>query len=196
MIVGLGLDVVELSRIAKAHERFGEAFAKRILTSAEMAARTGRDPVLTLAGCFSAKEAAVKALGTGFAEGITFQCLEVLPDPLGRPVLRLFGPAAARARQIGATSLHVSLTHDRGMAAAVVVAEGPPPAPQMGSLARMAPPCSGCAASGGDPDILSPLPSCGPDTDPGLWRGPDERIFPDPAAKRRHPGRRARGRSS
>jgi holo-[acyl-carrier protein] synthase len=190
MIVGLGLDVVELSRIQKAHERFGEAFAKRILTADEMAARTGRDPVLTLAGCFSAKEAAVKALGTGFAEGITFQCLEVLPDPLGRPVLRLFGPAAARARQIGATSLHVSLTHDRGMAAAVVVAEGPSPA------SRTASPCSGCAASGGDPDILSPLPSCGPDTDPGLWRSPDERIFPDPAAKRRHPGRRPRGRSS
>ncbi|NDY55146.1 holo-[acyl-carrier-protein] synthase [Desulfovibrio sulfodismutans] len=193
MIVGLGLDVVELSRIAKAHERFGEAFAKRILTADEMAARTGRDPVLTLAGCFSAKEAAVKALGTGFADGITFQCLEVLPDPLGRPVLRLFGPAAARARQIGATAFHVSLTHDRGMAAAVVVAEGPPPAPRM---AQVASPCSGCAGAPGGPDLLSPLPSCGPDADPGLWRGPGERIFPDPAAKRRHPGRRPRGRSS
>ncbi|MDQ7830529.1 MAG: holo-ACP synthase [Desulfovibrionaceae bacterium] len=196
MIVGLGLDVVELSRIEKAHARFGEAFAKRILTPAEQAARPGRDPVLTLAGCFSAKEAAVKALGTGFTGGITFQCLEVLPDALGRPVLRLFGPAAARAREIGATAFHVSLTHDRGMAAAVVVAEGPPPAPRMGSLAQVAASCSGCAGAPGGPAGLSPLPAAQAGPDPGLWTSPAERVFPDPAAKRRHPGRRPRGRSS
>jgi len=196
MIVGLGLDVVEISRIEKAHDRFGEAFSRRILTPAELASRVGRNPILTLAGCFSAKEAAVKALGTGFTGGITFQCLEVLPDALGRPVLRLSGPAAARARQIGATSFHVSLTHDRGLAAAVVVAEGPSPA------ARPAPSCSGCPGgpggpgTAGDPAGLSPLRAVPSGSDPGTWTPPAERVFPDPAAKRRHPGRRSRGRSS
>ena len=193
MIVGLGLDVVEISRIEKAHDRFGEAFSRRILTPAEMDSRTGRNPILTLAGCFSAKEAAVKALGTGFTGGITFQCLEVLPDALDRPVLRLSGPAAVRARHIGATSFHVSLTHDRGLAAAVVVAEGPSPA------ARPAPSCSGCSGgpgAAGDPAGLTPLRAAPSGPDPGTWTSPAERVFPDPAAKRRHPGRRSRGRSS
>jgi holo-[acyl-carrier protein] synthase len=184
MIVGLGLDVVELSRIARAHERFGEAFCRRILTPGELAARTGSDPVLALAGCFAAKEAAVKALGTGFRAGITFQCLEILPDLLGRPVLRLSGAAAARAREIGAESFHVSITHDRGMAAAVAVAEG--------RAARAASPCAGCAGPGGDPDGLRPLDAGPAGPDPGVWASPAERVFPDPAAKRRHPSRGGR----
>ncbi len=182
MIVGLGLDVVELARIERAHERFGEAFARRILTPAERNWREERLSIPTLAGCFAAKEAAVKALGTGFSGGISFQCVEILPDALGRPVLRLSGPARNRASEIGADALHLSITHDRNTAAAVVVAERLFPAPPA------TPPCAGCPSAGSG---ASGSPQPGPD--PGLWRGPAERVFPDPAGKRRHPARRKRG---
>jgi holo-[acyl-carrier protein] synthase len=190
MIVGLGLDVVDVARIEKSLARFGEAFCRRILTPSEMDARAGRDGqapglALALAGSFAAKEAAVKALGTGFSEGVTFQCLEVLPDALGRPALRLSGAAAARARAIGAESFHISITHDRGVAAAVAVAEG--------RDRPAAPACSGCP--GAAPQGLAPLDPGPAGRDPGIWTPPGERVFPDPAAKRRRPvrgGRRKR----
>jgi len=193
MIVGLGLDVVDVARIEKSLARFGEAFCRRILTPSEMDARAQRAPgfalalAMALSGSFAAKEAAVKALGTGFSEGITFQCLEVLPDALGRPVLRLSGAAAARARAIGAESFHISITHDRGVAAAVVVAEG--------RDRPAAPPCSGCPGAGPAPQGLTPLDPAPAGRDPGIWASPGERVFPDPAAKRRRPvrgGRRKR----
>jgi len=123
MIVGLGLDVTELDRLQTVLDRYGERFLHRILTPAERAAL----PVYRLprlAGLFAAKEAAVKALGTGFSQGIGFSHLEILSDPLGRPVLTLSGPARAQADALGATAWHVSITHGRTTAAAVVVMEG------------------------------------------------------------------------
>jgi len=123
VILGLGLDLVELARIDAALTRFGERFLTRILTPAERANLPLR-PLARVAGLFAAKEAAVKALGTGFAQGIGFSCLEILPDALGRPTLTLAGPALARAQTLGATSWHVSITHERATAAAVVVMEG------------------------------------------------------------------------
>jgi len=126
MIVGLGLDVVELERMEASLTRFGDRFLARILTAAERAAL----PAVSLprvAGLFAAKEAAVKALGTGFSQGIGFGHLEILSDPLGRPVLTLSGPARERADALGATTWHVSITHGRATAAAVVVMEGEMP---------------------------------------------------------------------
>ncbi len=123
MIVGLGLDVVELPRIAAALSRFGDRFCARILTPAESAALPPA-PISRLAGLFAAKEAAVKALGTGFSQGIGFHHLEILPDALGRPILRFFGPAQDRATALGAANVHLSITHSRDTAAAVVVLEG------------------------------------------------------------------------
>jgi holo-[acyl-carrier protein] synthase len=122
VIVGLGLDLVELPRIDAVFSRFGARFLARILTPAERDALPPR-PLARLAGLFAAKEAAAKALGTGFAQGVTFQHLEILPDPLGRPTLTLHGPALAQAERLGATAWHVSITHERGNAAAVVVLE-------------------------------------------------------------------------
>lgn len=123
MILGLGLDVVELDRIATALDRFGDRFLARILTPAE---RDALPPhrLPRVAGLFAAKEAAVKALGTGFSQGIGPGHLEILTDPLGRPVLGLHGPARTRATALGATFWHVSITHGRNTAAAVVIAEG------------------------------------------------------------------------
>ena len=122
MIVGLGLDVTELDRVETILARFGERFLQRILTPAERAALPA-SRLARLAGLFAAKEATVKALGTGFAQGIAFSHLEILSDPLGRPVLGLYGPAMDRAEAIGATNWHVSITHGRTTAAAVVVME-------------------------------------------------------------------------
>jgi holo-[acyl-carrier protein] synthase len=123
MICGLGIDVVELERIKTALARFGDRFTARILTPAERSML----PALALArtaGLFAAKEAAAKALGTGFAQGVTFHTLEILSDAAGRPSLTLSGPALARAATLGATSWHVSITHSRDTAAAVVILEG------------------------------------------------------------------------
>jgi len=123
MILGLGLDVVELDRIEAALARFGGRFLDRILTPAERAALPG-SRLPRVAGLFAAKEAAVKALGTGFSQGIGFPHLEILSDALGRPLLALYGPARERAAAMGATSWHLSITHARATAAAVVVMEG------------------------------------------------------------------------
>ncbi len=122
MIVGLGLDVVELDRIAKAYARFGRRFTARILTPAEMRAMPSH-PAPYLAARFAAKEAAAKALGTGFSQGVTPHALEIVPDRLNRPTLALHGEALERAEKLGATHNWVSITHGRDTAAAVVILE-------------------------------------------------------------------------
>ena len=122
MMLGLGLDLVERDRIDELIERYGERFFARVLTPAERAALP-RDPRARAAGLFAAKEAAVKALGTGFALGIGFHDLEILSDALGRPGLSLSGPAKARALALGADTWHVTITHTRTTAAAVVLLE-------------------------------------------------------------------------
>lgn len=121
-IIGLGLDVVELDRIRRIWDRFGQTFARRILTRNERLHLPSR-PIAHLASRFAAKEAAVKALGTGFSQGITFQDLEIMPLDSGQPTLTLHGKALARAAALGAIRTHISLTHGRDTAAAVVVLE-------------------------------------------------------------------------
>jgi len=123
MIKGLGLDLVEIDRIRRIAQRFGERFHERILTPAERAC-LGADQVRYLASRFAAKEAAVKALGTGFRDGIGFHDIETTADALGKPLLALSGAALARARALGVTGLHLSITHGRDTACAVVVLEG------------------------------------------------------------------------
>lgn len=122
MIVGLGLDLVELARIERILERFGASFTDKILTPTE---RQGLplQAAAYVAARFAAKEAAVKALGTGFSQGIGMQHIEVQKEASGRPILVLHGPAAARCAALGATRLHLSLTHGRDTAAAVVILE-------------------------------------------------------------------------
>jgi holo-[acyl-carrier protein] synthase len=122
MIVGLGLDVAELSRIERAWQRHGVRFINRILTQAEAAAMPP-NPVPWLAARFAAKEAASKALGTGFSNGVTFQNMEVRSLPSGQPTLVLHGEALNKAQSMGVGRLHLSLTHGREVAAAVVILE-------------------------------------------------------------------------
>ncbi len=123
MILGLGLDVVELSRMQRSWERFGMRLARRLLHPDEEAAMRAPEARF-LASRFAAKEAAVKALGTGFAEGITPTDIAVRSLPSGRPELALHGKALERAQSLGVTRMHLSLTHGRETVAAVVVLEG------------------------------------------------------------------------
>ncbi|CAK7033538.1 MAG: Holo-[acyl-carrier-protein] synthase [Desulfovibrio sp.] len=126
MILGLGLDVTELSRISRSWERFGMRFAEKILHPDELAhfTKLSASRAVFLASRFAVKEAAVKALGTGFSGGISPTDISVLPDSSGKPVLRLSGKAGERANERGAAQFHVSLTHGKETVAAVVILEG------------------------------------------------------------------------
>lgn len=122
MIVGLGVDIVELDRIAQAFRRFGVKFAEKILAPAELK-HLPEDAAAFLASRFAVKEAAVKALGTGFRNGILPCEIEVRSDPLGRSELIFHGAALARLHEMGAVRAHLSLSHGRDSAVAVVVLE-------------------------------------------------------------------------
>jgi holo-[acyl-carrier protein] synthase len=125
MIIGIGLDLVEVSRIERALATRGGRFECRVYTSAEIGACSGRaDRAQALAARFAAKEACLKALGTGWSGGVTFRDIEIVTGPGGRPAIHLSGRSAERAGSLGVRAVHVSLTHQPGIAGAVVVLEG------------------------------------------------------------------------
>ena len=116
MIVGVGIDVVEIARFATALDRT-QRLATRLFTERE------RDlPARSLAARFAAKEALAKALGA--PRGLLWTDAEIVTGALGRPELLVHGTVAAAAARAGVTRWHVSLSHDGGVAAAVVIAEG------------------------------------------------------------------------
>jgi holo-[acyl-carrier protein] synthase len=124
MIVGIGIDVVEIARIKDVYERHRERFLGRILTPAECAyVLQYKDPCERLAGRWAAKEAALKALGTGLAAGIRWRDVEILPGAGGKPELTLHGRAAEQARSLRATVCHVTITHSDLLAVAQVILE-------------------------------------------------------------------------
>ena len=125
MALGVGFDLVEVERIAKALDRTGERFERRVFTEDERSDCASRiDRVQALAARFAAKEACLKALGTGWAEGLALRQVEVVRAANGRPSIRLHGAARERAERIGVRTIHVSLTHQPGVAGAVVLLEG------------------------------------------------------------------------
>jgi len=126
VILGLGLDVAELGRIRESLARFGPRFVGRVLTRAEAETMPETNAEAYVAARFAAKEACAKALGTGFADGVTMHDIEVRSLASGAPALLLSGRARELAEAMGATSLHLSLTHGRDVAAAVVILEGSP----------------------------------------------------------------------
>jgi holo-[acyl-carrier protein] synthase len=124
MILGIGVDLMEPARLERSLAEHGDRFEERVFTPGEIADCTDRaDRAQALAARFAAKEACLKALGTGWAEGLGFSQIEVVRAENGRPEIRLNGRAAERADEIGVKSIHVSLTHQPTMAAAVVVLE-------------------------------------------------------------------------
>ncbi len=125
MIVGLGSDMIEISRIQSSLDQFGERFLHRVYTPGEIAycQRKKKHAAESFAARFAAKEAGAKALGTGISRGVAWKEIEVRREPSGRPTLHLTGRARQIADQIGIARLSLTLTHSRDLALAVVIAE-------------------------------------------------------------------------
>src|SRR6476659_1756065 len=125
MILGTGVDLAEVGRIRDAIERYGDRFIQRIYTAAEIAyVERKANRYERYAGRFAAKEAGMKAIGTGWKRGVRWQDFEVANLPSGRPTLKLHGDAARIAGQLGVKAISLSITHTAELGMAHVILEG------------------------------------------------------------------------
>ena len=124
MIVGLGLDIAEIDRIEAAITRHGAPFLERVFTPGEVAyCERHRNKFERYAGRFAAKEAAMKALGTGWSHGVRWRDIEVTREPSGKPTLRLEGGARQVADEMGVKSISITISHSGNWALAEVIFE-------------------------------------------------------------------------
>jgi holo-[acyl-carrier protein] synthase len=124
MIVGTGIDLAEVPRIRASIERFGSKFIQRIYTPLEIAyVERKANRYERYAARFAAKEAGMKAIGTGWRRGVRWQDFEVANLPSGKPTLRFYGVAAEVARKLGVRNVALSLTHTREAGMAHVILE-------------------------------------------------------------------------
>ena len=129
MILGLGVDIAEVLRVRGAIERHGERFLNRVFTPAEVAyCRSRRNSYERFAARFAAKEATMKALGTGLRRGVTWRNMEVSNAKGGKPTMKLSGRARELFQGMGGASIALSITHTRTLALAEVIIEGKSPA--------------------------------------------------------------------
>ena len=125
MILGTGVDLAEVARIREAIGRYGDRFVRRIYTGAEIAyVESKANRFERYAGRFAAKEAGMKAIGTGWKRGVRWQDFEVSNLPSGRPTLRLHGEAARIAEKMGVKTVSLSITHTAELGMAYVILEG------------------------------------------------------------------------
>lgn len=125
MILGIGTDIVMVSRIQRSLDRFGEKFAKRILHEAELTDwQNAKSPAHFLAKRFAAKEAVAKALGSGMRKGVTFRSIAVGHNASGKPEINVSNGAAKHATGLGVTRWHISLSDEQDHALAFVIVEG------------------------------------------------------------------------
>ncbi|HEU5339335.1 MAG TPA: holo-ACP synthase [Sulfuricaulis sp.] len=124
MIYGIGTDIVRVVRMQQDIDRFGERFAERILTAGELQEyRQNANKAGFLARRFAAKEAAAKALGTGFSQGVLIRDIEVMHDPQGKPMLSFSGRAKQFMQEKGIVVSHISLADEQDHAVAFVTLE-------------------------------------------------------------------------
>jgi holo-[acyl-carrier protein] synthase len=124
LIIGMGVDIVEVDRIQAAIKRHGEAFLRRVFTTQEREyCERYKKKYERYAGRFAAKEAAMKALGTGWRRGVRWADLEVVREKSGRPTLALSGEAGKIAQQLGVKHIALSITHTESQALAQVIFE-------------------------------------------------------------------------
>jgi holo-[acyl-carrier protein] synthase len=124
VIVGTGVDLAEVPRIRASIERFGNRFVERIFTPAEIAyVERKANRYERYAARFAAKEAGMKAIGTGWKRGVTWQDFEVANLPSGKPTLRLHGMAATISAKLGVRNISLSLTHTEQFGMAHVILE-------------------------------------------------------------------------
>ncbi|MFC2043988.1 holo-ACP synthase [Chloroflexota bacterium] len=116
----VGVDIIEIGRIQKAVEQWGERFLQRVYTGPEMSLCHKKPSALAVR--FAGKEAVMKTLGTG-TKGISWKEIEVLAEPSGKPLVQLYGEAKTKALDLGLESLAISLSHSREYAVAFVVSE-------------------------------------------------------------------------
>ena len=125
MIIGLGIDLCRIERVERFLLRYGERFTRRIFTPREIEHCTRySNKAEQFAARIAVKEAASKALGTGWRRGVHWKNFEVAHEISGKPTLRIHGRAAELAAQMSVHNANVSITHDGGVAAAVVIFEG------------------------------------------------------------------------
>jgi holo-[acyl-carrier protein] synthase len=125
MILGTGVDLAEVGRIRDAIGRYGDRFIHRIYTDGEIAyVERKANRFERYAGRFAAKEAGMKAIGTGWKRGVRWQDFEVANLPSGRPTLRLHGEAARIAEKMGVKTISLSITHTAELGMAHVILEG------------------------------------------------------------------------
>ncbi|MFK7161101.1 holo-ACP synthase [Marinospirillum sp. MEB164] len=125
MILGIGTDLAKIARFEQLLARRGDAICQRLLTPAErQAMQKTAQPAAFLAKRFAAKEALLKALGTGLRDGLSWQQIEVSNDALGKPLLALSGVAEQKAQALGVKQIHLSLSDEQEMALAFVLLEG------------------------------------------------------------------------
>jgi holo-[acyl-carrier protein] synthase len=121
MLVGTGIDLIEIDRIAESIERYGDRFLRRIYTSGEIAyCQRKKEAAESFAARFAAKEAGAKALGTGIQHGVAWKEIEVRRQPGQRPTLHFSGRAAEIAIRLGVENISLSLTHNNSVAMASV----------------------------------------------------------------------------
>ena len=124
MIFGIGTDILRIDRVAATYERFGEHFVDRLLLDEERRLFVhSKNVVRFLAMRFAAKEAIVKAMGTGFANGMWLRDSGVIPDRFGRPEIVFSGRGKAKCRELGVGGGHLTLTDEAGLVVAVAVLE-------------------------------------------------------------------------
>lgn len=124
MIVGTGIDIAEVPRIAESMERFGERFLRRIYTEGEIQYCDSKaNRAERYAARFAAKEAAMKALGTGWSRGVRWRDIEVVRQPGGRPTIKFHGKAQEFAVKLNTKNIALSLSHTPAQAIASVILE-------------------------------------------------------------------------
>lgn len=124
MIIGIGIDIIEVNRIAESYQRFGDRFLKRILKSEEIEyCLSNKNPAPFLAARFAVKEAVSKAFGTGIGSKLGWQDIEVKKELSGKPYAILHGNGIKLMEELGAKKLHISISHTEYYAAAIAILE-------------------------------------------------------------------------
>ncbi len=124
MIIGTGIDIIEVERVAASYKRFGERFLKRILRASEIEyCLSHKNPVPFIAARFAAKEAISKAFGTGITEKLGWLDIEICKEGSGKPYVKLHNKGLQLMEEYGANGLHISLSHTQNYATATAVLE-------------------------------------------------------------------------
>jgi holo-[acyl-carrier protein] synthase len=124
MIIGTGIDIIDVKRIDQAHERWGDKFLRKFLCAEEIEyCLRQSNPALSIAARFAGKEAISKAFGTGIGGKLNWHDIEIAHQEHGRPIARLHGKADGLFSELGGRNIHISLSHNGGQAAALAVLE-------------------------------------------------------------------------